>query len=170
MCVDPATLMVIGGVVSGAGQIATATASANAAKYSAAVERQNAQLADRQAKNTLEAGLKEEQKQKAMTGQLIAKQQATQAANGVDVTFGTPLDIMIDAAKMGAVDAATLRRNSYLKYDDVRNEAVNHRNQASLYNMQASNAMLSGVIGAGSSVLGGFTDAAKYKAQMKAGG
>jgi hypothetical protein len=148
MCDIGTALMVGGTLLSGAGQIASSNAEAKAAKYNADVQRQNAQLADRQARNVLEAGTREEQKQKAQTSQLMAKQQAAQAANGVDVTFGTPLDLMVDTAKQGAIDALTIRTTAYRNYDDTRNQAVSYRNQASLYDAQAKNSRAAGILGA----------------------
>lgn len=159
MCDLGTALMVGGTLLSGAGQIASANADAKAAQYNAEVQRQNAMLADRQAKNILESGMREEQKQKAQTQQLMAKQQAAQAANGVDVTFGTPLDLMVDTAKMGAVDALTIRTNAYRNYDDTRNQAVASRNQAALYDMQAKNARTAGIIGALGTMASGFGSA-----------
>lgn len=157
MCIDPSTILMIGGgLLSGAGQIASADANAKAAKYNAEVQRQNAQLADRQAKNVLDAGTREEQKQKAMTGQLMAKQQAAMAANGVDTTFGTPLDLMVDTAKQGAIDALTIRTNAYRNYDDVRNQAVSYRNQSALYDMEAKNSRTAGILGAFGSMASDF--------------
>ncbi len=156
MCDIGTALMVGGTLLSGAGQISSANANAKAAKYNAEVQRQNAQLADRQAKNVLDAGTREEQKQKAMTTQLMAKQQAAQAANGVDVTFGSPLDLMVDTAKQGAVDALTIRTNAYRNYDDTRNQAVSYRNQGSLYDMEARNSRTAGVLNAFGTTLSGL--------------
>lgn len=160
MCVDPGTALAIGGaLLGGVSQVASASAQSKAAKYNAEVQRQNAQLADRQAKNVLDAGTREEQKQKAMTQQLMSKQQAAQAANGVDVTFGSPLDLMVDTAKQGAVDATVIRTNAYRNYDDTRNQAVSYRNQASLYDMEAKNSKTAGMLGAFSSVMSGLGSA-----------
>lgn len=170
MCVDPSTILMIGGgLLSGAGQIASADANAKAAKYNAEVQRQNAMLAERQAKNVLDAGTREEQKQKAMTSQLMAKQQAAQAANGVDVTFGTPLDLMVDTAKQGAIDALTIRTNAYRNYDDVRNQAVSSRNQAALYDMEARNSRTAGVLGAFGSMASSFGSAYSNYGKMNPG-
>lgn len=166
MCVETA-LAIGGAILGGIGQVASANAQSNAAKYNAEVQRNNAMLAERQAKAVLEAGSREEQKQKAMTQQLIAKQQAAQAANGVDTTFGSPLDIMVDAAKLGAVDAATIKANTYKNYDDVRNQAVSYRNQASLYDMEAKNSRTAGMLGAFGSVLTGFGSAYANAAKTK---
>ena len=159
MCELSTALMIGGALVSGAGQIASADAQSKAAKYNAEVQRQNAQLADRQARNILDAGTREEQKQKAMTSQLMAKQQAAQAANGVDVSFGTPLDLMVDTAKQGAIDALTIRTNAYRNYDDTRNQAVASRNQAALYDMEAKNSRTAGILGAFGTMASSFGSA-----------
>ncbi len=157
MCVDPSTILMVGGtLLSGAGQIATADANAKAAKANAEIQRNNALMADRQAKNVLDAGTREEQKQKAITAQLMSKQQASMAANGVDVAFGSPLDLMVDTAKMGAVDALTIRTNAYRNYDDVRNQAVSSRNQAALYDMEAKNSRTAGILGAFGTTMSGL--------------
>ncbi len=156
MCELSTALMIGGGLLSGAGQIASADAQSKAAKYNAEVQRQNAMQAERQARNVLDAGMREEQKQKAMTSQLMAKQQAAQAANGVDVTFGTPLDLMVDTAKQGAIDALTIRTNAYRNYDDTRNQAVASRNQAALYDMEARNSRTAGILGAFGSMASAF--------------
>lgn len=159
MCELSTALMIGGGLISGAGQIASANAQSKAAKYNAEVQRQNAMLAERQARNVLDAGMREEQKQKAMTAQLMAKQQAAQAANGVDVSFGTPLDLMVDTAKQGAIDALTIRTNAYRNYDDVRNQAVASRNQAALYDMEAKNSRTAGILGAFGTMASSFGSA-----------
>jgi hypothetical protein len=86
----------------------------------------------------------------------MAKQQAAQAANGVDVTFGTPLDLMVDTAKQGAIDALTIRTNAYRNYDDTRNQAVASRNQAALYDMEAKNSRTAGILGAFGSMASAF--------------
>lgn len=170
MCELSTALMIGGGLLSGAGQIASASAQSKAARYNAEVQRQNAMLAERQAKNVLDAGMREEQKQKAMTAQLMAKQQVAQAANGVDVSFGTPLDLMVDTAKQGAIDALTIRTNAYRNYDDVRNQAVASRNQAALYDMEAKNSRTAGILGAFGSMASSFGGAYSSYNKMNPGG
>ena len=169
MCDLGTALMVGGGLLSGAGQISSANAQSKAAKYNAEVQRQNAMLAERQAKNVLEAGAREEQKQKALTQQLMAKQQAAFAANGVDPTFGTPLDRMVDTAKQGAIDDLTIRVSTYRQYDDVRNQAVSYRNQAALYDMEAKNSRTAGILSAFGSMASSFGSAYSNAAKMNPG-
>ena len=159
MCDLGTALLVGGGLLSGAGQIASANAQSKAAKYNAEVQRQNATLAERQAKNVLEAGAREEQKQKALTQQLMARQQAVFAANGVDPTFGTPFNLTVDEAVQGAIDGLTIKVSTYRKHDDVRNQAVSYRNQAALYDMEAKNSRTAGILGAFGSMASRFGSA-----------
>jgi hypothetical protein len=150
-----AALAVGSTVVGAAGQMQSANAAASAAEYNASVQRENARLADRQAKRVLEAGMEEERKQLGATQRLIGKQTAAQAANGLDVTFGSPLDLIVDTATQGKIDAMTIRTNAYRNYDDVRNQAVAARNRAALYDMEASSSRTSGMLSAAGTVLTG---------------
>nr|WP_156887038.1 hypothetical protein [Pleomorphomonas oryzae] len=159
-------MMAIGAGVSAISSVGQGVAAKQAADANAKIQQQNAIRADQQAHNVMTAGMKEEAKQKAETTQLVSKQQAAMAANGVDPTFGSPLDLMVDTATLGAQDAAAIRASTYRNYDDTRNQAVSYRNQANAYKAQGSNALMSGIIGAGTSILTGATDIAKYKATM----
>ncbi|WP_051229129.1 virion core protein, T7 gp14 family [Pleomorphomonas oryzae] len=166
MCELSTALMIGGGLLGGAGQITSANAEAEAAKYSANQARNNALMADRQARNIIDSGSREEQKQKALTTQLMAKQQAAMAANGVDTTFGSPLDKMVGTAMQGAVDALTIKTTTYRQADDVRNQAVSYRNQASLLTMQAKNSRTAGMLGAFGSMATAFGNAAVNHAKL----
>ncbi|MBS1164485.1 MAG: hypothetical protein H6R00_510 [Proteobacteria bacterium] len=166
MCELSTALMIGGGILGGAGQISSANAEADAAKYNANQARNNALMADRQARNIIDSGSREEQKQKALTTQLMAKQQATAAANGVDTTFGSPLDHMVNTAMQGAVDALTIKTTTYRQADDVRNQAVSYRNQAALLTMQAKNSRTAGMLSAFGSMATAFGNAAVNHAKL----
>ena len=148
MCELTAIIGLASSVVSGIGAMQQGQAQAQAAEYNAAVQRENARRAERQAQMTLEAGQQEEAKQKKVTSELMGKQMASMSANGVDTTFGSPMDTIIDTAKLGAADALTIRTNAYRNYDDVRAQATGNRNQAALYDMQAANSRTSGMLSA----------------------
>ncbi|PKR87401.1 hypothetical protein CXZ10_20360 [Pleomorphomonas diazotrophica] len=166
MCELSTALMIGGGVLGGAGQISSANAEAKAARYNAEVQRQNAVLAERQARNIIDSGSREEQKQKAMTTQLVGKQKAAMAANGIDPTFGSPLDEMVNTAMQGAIDALTIKTTTYRQADDVRNQAVGYRNQAALLTMQAKNSRTAGMLNAFASMSTAFGKAAANHAKL----
>lgn len=162
MC-DLVTALMIGStVMGGAGAIQQGQATAASAKYNAQVADMNAKLSDRAAKDALERGKLEEQKQRQKTQQVLGAQQAGMAANGVDLTFGSPLDLLVDTAVMGEMDALTIRTNSAREERDIRQQGANYRGQAGMYRAQASSASSGGFLSAMGTVLGGGAQAGTY--------
>lgn len=90
----------------------TAKAQKDAYNYQAQVERNNAVLADRRAKDALERGAAEEQRQRLKTAQLKSTQRAALAARGIDLGEGSALDILTSTDYMGEVDARTIHDNA----------------------------------------------------------
>jgi hypothetical protein len=156
MC-ELTTALTIGATLIGAaGSIYQGNAAAAAGKYNAQVAEMNATLADRQAKDALERGAKEEQKKRMEVAQLKGRQIAASAANGVDLTFGSPLDNIVDTATLGELDALTIRRNAAYEAYDYEVQGVNFRSDAKLARMNAKAAKVGGYLGAAGTVLGGL--------------
>lgn len=170
MCVDPLTMMMVGStIMGGMGQIQQGRANAAAANYNAQVSDMNAKLADRAAKDALERGKVEEQKQRAKTAQIIGQQTAGMAANGLDLSFGSPLDLLVDTATLGEIDALTIRSNTYREERDIRQQGANYRGQAGMYRSQAASASTGGFLGAVGTVLGGGAQAYGNHRRVQAG-
>lgn len=113
----------VAGVVSGVlGASRQATATKNAYEYQAAVNRNNAQVAEWQAQDALSRGAKAEQAQRLKVAQLKSAQRAGFAARGVALDEGSPLAILQDTDYMGELDALTIR-------DNAAKEAWGHRVQ-----------------------------------------
>lgn len=165
MC-EPTTLMMIGlaasvgsSVMGAIGQIQQAKAQNEAYQYNAKIDRLNAKIADRKAKDALERGKLEEQRQRAQNAQLQGEQQAAMAANGVDLTFGSPLDVMIGSAMEGEIDALTLRANAAREERDYRQQAVNYLENSKFNKRAGKSALTAGYLGAAGTVLGGVANA-----------
>ena len=155
MC-ELTTIMMLGSTLLGAaGQMQQASAQAKSSKYNAEVADMNAKLADRRAKDAIERGGIEEQKKRQQVQQVLGKQQAAMAANGVDLSFGSPLDTIVDSAVAGELDALTIRSNTYREAYDHKVDATNKRAGATLNRMNADAAMTGGMLGAAGTVLGG---------------
>lgn len=167
MC-NPMALMVISGVVGGVGQIAAANAAASAAKFSASINEQNATYAERRAMDALERGKEEERRVRQEGGQLKGKQVAQMAAAGLDLGFGSPLDVLVDTTVGIELDSARTRRNANLEADDFDRQAWSYRAQAGMDRASAKNSRTAGFIGAAGSVLGGVTNAVQYRASISA--
>jgi hypothetical protein len=156
MC-EPATLALaataIGGVVSAGGAIMQGQAQAKQAKYQAGVERNNAMIAGWQAEDATQRGQIEEQRQRLATARLRGAQRAGMAANGVDIDSGSPLDILMDTAQLGELDALTIRSNAEREAYGFRSQSGNLMAQAGLTTMAGRSASTAGYIGAGSTLL-----------------
>ena len=167
MC-DLMTALTIGStLLGGAGAIQQGQAQAASAEYSVQVANMNARMADRAAKDALERGELEEQKQRQKTAQLLGTQTAAMAANGVDLTFGSPLDTLVDTATLGELDALTIRSNTYREERDIRQQGANYRAQSGAYKAGASAALTGGYLNAAGTVLGGGARA--YETGKKSG-
>lgn len=163
MC-DPVTgLMVASTLLSAAGAVQQGNAAAAAGKYNNQIAQMNAQISEKRAKDALERGRIEEQKKRAEVAKVAGAQQAAMAANGVDLTFGSPLDTIVDTAVLGELDALTIRSNAYREEYDYKVQAMNQRAQGQLELMKGKSAQTAGYISAGSTILGGGAQVAKYQ-------
>lgn len=115
--------------------IEASSAAADAQKqqmdYQAAVARNNSILADNAAADATARGQVAEQQQAAAGAQLIGKEKATLAQNGVDVNSGSALDITTDTAGENKLDQLTILSNA-------ERESIGYQNQAGSFNSQAA--------------------------------
>ena len=161
MC-DLTLALTLGSTLLGAaGSIQQGQAAASAAKYNAQVAEMNATIADRRAKDAIERGATEEQKKRQQVQQVIGQQQAAMAANGVDLTFGSPLDTIVDTAVLGELDALTIRTNAYREEYDYRVQAANQRAGGQLELMKGQAAKTAGYLDGFGTILGGASKAYK---------
>jgi hypothetical protein len=72
----------------------------------------NAAIADLQARDVVERGREEESRFRTGVRSMIGAQRADIAASGVDVGFGSAVDVQADAAFLGELDALTIRTNA----------------------------------------------------------
>lgn len=153
MC-DPATIA-IGAQV--AGGLLGAGAEQQAGQANAAIESNNASIARYQAKDALRRGAIDEQQIKQRIAQIIGSQRAGNAAGGLALDSGTPLDLALDTERTGAIDVATARLNA-------ANEALGYRQRAKALDYQSSLSKKSGTQAALGTLLGSGGDAFKtYK-------
>lgn len=154
MC-ELTTMLLIGSTVMGAagavqqGKAAEmqGRAAQQAATYNAQVADMNAKISERQARDAVERGQIEEQQQRMKTSQIIGKQRAAMAANGVDLTFGSPLDALVDTATIGELDALTIRTNTAREERDIRQQGANLTSQAGMMRAEGENAAIAGRMG-----------------------
>lgn len=101
---------IAGTMVSMAGAKYQAEAGQNAAKSVQMQEEADAQ-------DTIKRNQVAEERQREKTSLLIGRQKAVMGANGLDLTTGSPLDIIGDTAALGEQDALTIHNNGERERD-----------------------------------------------------
>lgn len=167
MCDLVTALMVGSTVISGAGAIQQGNAAEASGRYNAQVATMNAKIADQNARDALERGKIEEQQKRQEIAMLTGRQRAAMAANGVDITYGSPLDTIVDTAMLGEIDALTIRSNAAREAYGYKVNAANSRADATLSLANGKSAKTAGYLSAGGTILGGAGDAYKYRASLK---
>lgn len=162
-------LLIASTAVSTLGTVVAGTQAAGAAKYRANVANQNAQIERAAARDALERGAQEEQRQYRRNAQRQGEIRAAQAANGLEVDFGTNADIADDAKRIGLEDAATVRENARRESRGYDIRAWNSSAGAAAAKGEAKAAIWATVFDAGSTMLSGATQFAKAGAASKAG-
>lgn len=148
---------VAGTAVSFFGAQQQASSAAAAANYQAQVSRNNAIIQEQNAQAALDAGRTQEQAQRQKTAQLEGAARAAMAANGIDTTSGTALNVLGDTAKLGELDALTIRSNAGRQAYNYRVGAMSETAEAGLYDSRAASAKSAGAITGMSTILSGAT-------------
>ena len=134
-------LMAVGTGLQAYGTYQEGKAESQANKYNAEIMRQKA-------RDAAEAGEKEKQKAALQNKQLLGRQMAQFAANGIDLTSDSPMEIFQQTAEWGERDRQEIS-------DNTAREMWGYNSQASLYDSAAKNAKRAGKIGAFTTLLNG---------------
>lgn len=174
MCVAALPLISVvaglaGTAVSAVGAMQQGKAAAASADYQAAVNNNNSIIAKRNAQDALDRGAVEEQEHRRKVQALKGRQTAVMAANGLDVTSGSPLDILGDTAQMGELDALTIRGNAKRESLGYESQSTNFKAEAGLNKMQGQSAKTAGTIGAFGTVVSGLGGVADKWYRAKSG-
>ena len=114
-----------------AGTGLSAISAMNAASMQQGIARNNAATAAEQAKSILASGERDAQTVQRRGSQMEGAQRARMAANGLDITSGTPADLIDQTDFFTAQDVATTRNNA-------KKGAWNAQAQAAGYSAQAN--------------------------------
>lgn len=127
----------------------------DAARYQAAVARNNQIYAEQYAQAEIAKGQRMEDMKRTETAQREGAVKVAAAASGLDVDSGSPLRLQEDTARLGEFDALTIRSNAQRAAYGYRVQGSNYAAQAQLDDMSAENASRMGALGAWSSIIGG---------------
>lgn len=119
-----------GQVKAGQQQKVAGEAGAAASESQAQLAEYNAGISDLQAQDAVERGAQEENRYRTQIRAAIGSQRSGQAANNVDVGFGSSVDVQADAAFLGELDALTIRTNAAREAWGYKVQATDFRNRA----------------------------------------
>lgn len=124
-------------------------------KAQAAVDRQNAAIAEQRGRNSIELGRRNMEQLQLKGALLESTQKNIMADNGIDVSTGSPIDILASTRQITAVDTDTLRFNAALESWGHKVQAMNSTNSANMATAQAKNIspLRSGVMTFGKSIM-----------------
>lgn len=105
----------VGAMTKAYGTYSRADAESMAMAYQAQTQRNNQQYAEYQAQGALRKGASDEQALRLRVANLKGAQRARLAANGVDLSEGSALNILTDTDFMGNLDALRIRDNAALE-------------------------------------------------------
>lgn len=126
-------------------------AAKQSADYQAAVNRNNAQISEWQAQDSIKRGEVAEHQQRLRTKQMKGSQTARLAANGIDISDGSALNILSDTDWMGEQDALNVRDNAAREAYAYRQQGANSSANAGLLKFKSDSE--NPLMAAGTSVL-----------------
>lgn len=111
-----------------------------AADAAEAQSKENAKAAEANARHETMTGLVEEDRRRTLMRQQIASQRVALAANNVDMSMGTPLELLGDTAAIGEQDALMIRANAARSAWGYRVQATDYGNQGRIARASGRNA------------------------------
>lgn len=123
----------------------------------------NATLADRNAADALDRGRLAENRQRGDVRGVLGAQRAAYAGSGVDLSSGSVADVQSDTARMGELDALTIRNNAAREAWGYQVEGAQLRSKAKFARQGGKNAQagytnqaVSTVLSTGASLISGY--------------
>ena len=139
MAFTSAIVSTIGLGLSTVGSYQQAKAQKAQANYQAAVAQKNQELAEDQASAQRREGYENMIKKRQEVAGVIAAQRAAQGASGAQVEQGSFLDLTMDTAEKGEIDALALYQKGLDNSYNSQVQAWNYGQQASAYKSAANN-------------------------------
>lgn len=128
------------------------------ASYQKAVNNNNAVMAEYERQDAIERGEEAVQAHYRKVSAFRGTQEASMAARGLDISTGTPLDILSATDYFGAVDARTIQSNAERAGWSSTVDAMNFRSAAKMQG--AARSYYSPLLATGTSLLGGASNVA----------
>lgn len=154
-------LLAVATAVKVAGTAFSALQAAASSRYEARVADRNAVLETEAARNAADVGRQEAIRQYRKIGQISGQQQTAIAANGIDTSFGSAVQVQEDTAAIGAEDVKSIYDQTYQNVRGFDINAANYKARARGARQAATGALIKGVFDVASTALDGATQYTK---------
>lgn len=169
MC-EPTTLLIASTAMMAAGQMVQGVNNAASMRYRAKVGEQNAGMERAAARDALDRGAIEEQRQYRANSQRMGDLRLRQAASGIDMDIGSSAQLEDNYAQVGWEDAQTVRENAAREAKGYEINAWNASAGAAADRSAAKGAMWQTAFDVGGTLLSGAQQYRKMRAPQAAYG
>jgi len=164
---NASTAAVFSGGLNLASGISQYSASNMQGRYAQAAAEDNARLIDRQAADVVRRGFNEASLYKKKIKQTQASQKVSLAAQGIEISGDTALQILQETAEIGEVDAMTIRNNAYRQAYGLKAQAIDLRAQGKFSRAEASARGMSSLVTSGLKAFDSFYSATSSPKETK---
>ena len=154
MC-DPVTLAIAATAVTAGSAVMSGYQGAAQARFAAAQADQNSALAKTQAQQVQQQGAVDALNKYRQIHAVEGDQTVGFASQGLDMSFGTPNAVVAGTAQMGADDVSRLRQNTMDRVNSLLIQSNNYSDSAGADRIAGNNAITSGWLKAGGTILSG---------------
>ncbi len=158
--------------IAGAGAAVSAIGSVKAGNAQKRIAEFNAAIAEQQAVDAIARGAEDEANFRAGVRGLLGTEKAGFAAQGVDIGIGSAVDVQVDTAFLGELDALTIRTNAAREAWGYRVEAENLRRGGAISQRAGRFQAATTILGTGVSLLAsqfGFGSAPRTRGTITTG-
>lgn len=152
---DPVSIGVIGTAFSAGMKIFEGIQGQSASRYQAEVAKMNQETANTRANLAIQKSQIEQEETDSASRAFLASQEAVQSASGLDIGGGSARLARRSARELSRKDALNVRYAGELEAYAERTNAANYGAQAAALKQQGSNLFMSGLAGAGGSLISG---------------
>lgn len=164
-----APLAIAGAVATAGAQLYSGAAARAQGRYQDQVAQQNAAMERRAAADAVTRGQTAQLQRYRQLAQSLGAQRAASAANGLDLTFGSTMDMQLDTAQIAYEDSATLAENTRREVQGYDINAANYVMKGRAARAEGNAAFVAGGIGAAGTLLGAASQVSKMRAQSRIG-
>lgn len=145
----------LGSILSAGSSILGTIGAIGSANYQAQVAKNNAKIAEENARNASQASQTEQQQNDQQTLALVGEQEAIQGASGLSVSGGSQLRTRRSAQRLGRQDSINIRTQGQSEVRNLLQQAENFRGEARAQKSAAFGSAIGGIFDVGASLVGG---------------